>query len=138
MIRPSHLFASEDGALYDTRVTDWHNAPPLRAIFDKHFATITNSAELRATLRAGPYTWPGGYPLFFIMADGEAMAFDAVKQELREILPAFASHDRHDSWRVVACEINYEDSDLQCCHTGELIESAYGEDEAPAVSGAPQ
>jgi hypothetical protein len=29
----------------------------------------------------------------------------------------------------VAFEINYEDSDLRCVHSGEAIESAYGSDD---------
>ena len=29
---------------------------------------------------------------------------------------------------VVACEVNYEDTELYADHTGEKIESAYGED----------
>jgi len=32
-----------------------------------------------------------------------------------------------DDWRLVGVEINYEDTDLYCCHCGEQIESAYGD-----------
>lgn len=126
MALPAHLFASTDGGLYDTRVPHWSRVAPLRAIYRQHFPTIRNMAELKATLRAGPYAWPGGYPLYFIMADGEAMSFESVRANLREI-----AHDTRvgcNDWRVVACSTNWEDSDLLCCHSGKPIESAYGHD----------
>ena len=78
-------------------------------------------------MRAGPYAWPGGYPLFFVAADGVALSFDAVRDNLREVLPAMSQPwDR--SWRVVNVDINYEDPELCCAHTGERIPSAYGEE----------
>lgn len=139
MTLPAHLFSSDcDGALYDTRLPEWSKAPPLRAVYKRHFATIENFAQLKATLRDGPYAWPGGYPLYFIAADCEAMSFESVRDSLREIAGAYGPHgDR--SWRIVACEINYEDNDLTCAHSGKPIESAYGDDDkAPAVGGASQ
>jgi hypothetical protein len=69
----------------------------------------------------------GGYPLFFVAADGEALSFNAVRDNLREVLPAMSQPwDR--SWRVVNVDINYEDPELCCAHTGERIPSAYGEE----------
>ena len=87
-------------------------------------------SDLRAALRAGPYAWPGGYPKFFLMADGEALSFDALKDRFtrREVLASLAHSHRSDQWRVVACEINWEDTGLTCCQTGKPIQSAYGED----------
>ena len=26
-------------------------------------------------LKNGPYAWPGGYPLFFLLSDGETLGF---------------------------------------------------------------
>jgi hypothetical protein len=129
MARPEHLFApSSDGALYDTRVENWSKLPPLRPVFEKTFGVIHNAAELKATLRAGGFAWPGGYPMYFVMADGEAISFKTARAELRQLLSAFANPSPHDSWRVYACEINYEDGDLYDAHTNERIESAYAED----------
>jgi hypothetical protein len=126
--RPVHLFtSSSDGALYDTRVTGWSHRPALRPVYERTFREITTTHQMKATLRAGPYAWPGGYPLYFIMSDGEALSFDAARAELRQILPAI--HQRlNDGWRVVGCEINFEDTDLRCAHTDVRIEAAY---EAP-------
>jgi hypothetical protein len=126
---PNHLFVSEcDGALYDTRVPNWHKLPPLRANYDKGHRSIRSVADLKAALRHGRYAWPGGYPLFFVASDGEAVSYAAARTEFRVI--AQAIQDRDDSgWRIVACDINYEDRDLYCAHSGEQIESAYGNDE---------
>jgi hypothetical protein len=123
---PDHLFVSDtDGALYDTRLPGWHTRPPLRAPYRRTCRKIETPADLKATLRAGPYTWPGGYPMYFVMADGEALSFKAAREQLAELLAAFRSCDRHDQWRAVGVEINYEDPDLVCAHTNEPIEAAH-------------
>ena len=125
-----HMFASEiDGALYDTRAANWSKARPLRPVYIHTFAKIETTAQLRATLRAGAYAWPGGDPLLFVTADGAALSFDSVRENLREVLSAIARNDRLGGWRVEACTINYEDPDLVCDHSGERIESAYSEEE---------
>jgi hypothetical protein len=77
-------------------------------------------------MRNGAYAWPGGYPMFFVMGDGEAISFKAAKAERRNILEALRDHDS-SGWRPVAFEINWEDDTLTCAHTNEPIESAYGE-----------
>lgn len=91
---------------------------------------ISSISDFRKALRNGAYTWPGGYPMFFVMADGEALRFEAAKTERREILAALAHGTMQDSWRPVAFEINWEDTELTCAHTGKPIESAYGENVA--------
>lgn len=82
--------------------------------------------DFRRAIRSGPYAWPGGYPMFFLMADGEALSFSAATQERRQILEAIATHSR-DEWRAIAQEINWEDGELYCAHTNQRIESAYAE-----------
>lgn len=126
--RPAHLFVSScDGDLHDTRRPDWRRHP-LRQSYSYTFARIDTAAQLKATLRAGAYAWPGGYPLYFITSDGAALSFAAVRRELRQVLQAIADNDTLSGWRVCACDINWEDSELTCDHTGKRIESAYGED----------
>lgn len=119
---PKHLFTCSDGALYDTRRADWPGKP-LRSVYRKHCREIWTAAELKATLRAGPYAWPGGYPLYFIAADGCALSFSTVRNRLREVMGAFSGGD--DGWHVVACEINHDDAGLRCADSGELIPAAY-------------
>lgn len=91
---------------------------------------INSISDFRRAVRHGPYAWPGGYPVFWIMGDGEACAFTVAKTERRQMLEALAERSvrPHDDWLPVALEINWEDESLVCAHTGEKIESAYGGD----------
>jgi hypothetical protein len=97
----------------------------VRERFSYHHVRITTGAELRATLRAGAYAWPGGYPLFFVTDDGCALSFASVRANLRQCIRSIREGWRGDGWRIVGCEINYEDPNLRCEHSGELIGSAY-------------
>lgn len=85
---------------------------------------INSVSDFRRAYRHGPYAWPGGYPCFFVTDDGAALSFEAVRENRRAILESIA-HKQRDGWRVVALEINYEEPDLECVHTGKRIESAY-------------
>lgn len=87
---------------------------------------INNTTELKNALRNGPYAWPGGYPCYFVADDGEALSFDAVRENYKSVLRAVREQD-DDGWLVVGVEINYEDQDLYCVQSGKRIESAYGE-----------
>ena len=126
---PPHLFASDDGALYDTRLPDWSGRPPLRRVWTGHAREIETTAQVKAALRAGAYTDFGCYPLYFITSDGCALTFDAVRDNLASVLDSVRTGS-DDGWRVVAVAINYEDCELRCEHTGERIPSAYAEESA--------
>ena len=89
--------------------------------------TINSIADYRRAVLTGPYAWPGGYPLFAVMDDGEAMCWDCFVKERRRILESLRDNSR-DGWKPAGIEINYEDSNCYCCHCNKLIESAYGED----------
>lgn len=89
--------------------------------------TIETVSALKTILRHGPYVWPGGYPIYFITRDGEALSFDAVRENLQEVVGSIR-HKLNDGWLVVAWDINYEDNNLICAHTNESIECAYAED----------
>jgi hypothetical protein len=71
-----------------------------------------------------PYSWPGGYPRYFITSDGAALSYDAAREN-QQIIEQSISEGCNDGWQVVACEINWEDSSLTCDHTNKPIESAY-------------
>lgn len=86
-------------------------------------------SQVKAALRSGPYAWPGGYPLYFLTTDGQALSFDAVRERWRDVVSA-ALADCRDGWRLAACDVNWEASDLVCDHTGKVIPSAYGEEAA--------
>jgi hypothetical protein len=89
---------------------------------------IRSISDFRRAMRHGPYVWPGGYPVYFVMSDGEALSFKEAKKNIRPILGALAENAKRDDWRPVALAVNWEDCNLWCSQSGEKIESAYGED----------
>ena len=87
---------------------------------------IETVGDFRRAIRQGPRR-PGGYPVFFITSDGAALSYAAAKAEKRNVLWSIG-HKMNDGWRIIGADINWEDQDLTCDHTGQLIESAYGAD----------
>jgi hypothetical protein len=76
------------------------------------------------------YAWPGGYPLYYLFADCEVCCPDCANGENG----SDASEDADDrQWKLIACDVNYEDENLFCAHCNKRIKSAYGEetDEEP-------
>ena len=124
---PDHLFVAGDGALYDTRKPEW-SGNPLRMNYKGTRQNINTTADLRATLRAGRHTSIGGYPMFFITADGAALSFEAVEENYRQVSHS-VRHGLNDGWQVVHTAINWEDKELFCDHTNERIPAAYEENE---------
>ena len=78
-------------------------------------------------LAAGPYAFPGGYPRFFITADGEALSFDSAEKNKALILEAINTDDKSGGWMVIGCDINWEDNTLTCAHSNKPIEAAYND-----------
>ena len=83
-------------------------------------------ADVKKAIRE-PYAWPGGYPLYFVMADGEALSIDAARENFREICSVHIQAPARD-WTVAAVAVNWEDANLYCAHTNKRIPSAYAED----------
>jgi hypothetical protein len=88
---------------------------------------INSISDFRRAMRHGPFTGLGGYPVYFIMSDGEALSFEAARKERRLILEALAEGDKWGGWLPYALDVNYEDSALYCAHTGDKITSAYAD-----------
>ena len=86
--------------------------------------TIT---QFRRLMREGQYAWPGGYPRYFVTTDGGVLSFEAAKECRRQILEALARQDQRSGWGVAGVDINWEDPDLVCDHSGQRIECAYGD-----------
>lgn len=82
--------------------------------------------DLKKQLRAGQYAWPGGYQLCFITDDGCALSFEAVRDNLRLVFDSMRKKI-NDGWRVTGCQVNWEDENLLCSHTGKQIPCAYGD-----------
>ena len=88
---------------------------------------INSISDFRKAMRHGRYVWPGGYPVYFITDDGAAISFEGAKKARRDILESIRDRDSR-GYRVIAMDVNWEDSTLICDITNERIESAYGED----------
>lgn len=86
---------------------------------------IDTIADFRRAMLVGPYAWPGGYPTYFYTADGAVLSHDAARLERRNILEAIASNDARSGWRIAGMDINYDDTEMVCDHTGVPIPSAY-------------
>lgn len=121
-----YFFIGCDGALHDTRMEGW-SAHPVRPRYAWSHAEIKTAAQFKATLRAGAYAWPGGYPLYLLTNDGAARCFACAHKEARQVFWDF-QNKASTGWRVVACGVNYEDNDLYCDHCNKQIESAYSAD----------
>jgi hypothetical protein len=116
-----HFMISEsDGGLYDTRSANW-SEKPLRANYARHKRKIESVADMKATLRAGQYAFPGGYELVFIAGDGGVICFDCARENFALICDSIRGQ-HSDGWRVVACDIAdcYEDG-LSCDQCGREI-----------------
>jgi len=70
----------------------------------------------------GPFAWPGGYPVYAIMDDGEYLCFDCVRDnsEVHE-------GNQADGWRFEGADIYWEGPTMTCAHCNKELESAYGD-----------
>lgn len=111
---PEHFMISEtDGGLYDTRRERWYERP-VRTDYKKHFQSIKNTDQLKASIRAEAYAWPGGYNLVFVTYDGGTLCFDCVKQNFRYVLFSIR-HNQRDDWRAVGItNTNDTDGQISC------------------------
>jgi len=70
------------------------------------------------------YVWPGGYPVYYITADGGALCPKCANENAEQ------EDDPNDpQWFLIAQEANWEDENLFCDACSAHIESAYGDDE---------
>src|SRR5437016_2178786 len=77
------------------------------------------------------FAWPGGYPIFYLCADGGILCPQCANKE-SAVKEADEHSDYHDfdQWRIVASDINWEVASLTCDSCSQRIESAYGENKA--------
>jgi hypothetical protein len=81
--------------------------------------------EFLESLREGPYTSYGCYPLFWLTSDGESLSHKAC---LRNALTLAREIRDGGQGCVVACDVNWEDPYMYCADTNERIPSAYADD----------
>lgn len=118
-----HFFiSSTDGGLYDTRNPAWSTLAPLRANYSRHHREIDTVADLKASLRAGAYVWPGGYELAYLTADGACLCHGCTRKEFRQIAEAIRTNDLRGGWAVGATvDAGETDSEVSCDHCGRVI-----------------
>lgn len=129
--RPAHLFESESGDLYDTRKPDWARRP-LREGFSRTYREVKNGRELRASMRAGKWSFPGGYEIYGIASDGEVLCMDCISSNYKQVVRAIRDTPCHpfDEWRVIGFEsAGNTDSHTECSHCGRVIVEEEEEDE---------
>ena len=54
MTLPAHLFASDDGALYDTRDPNWSRKPPLRTVYGNASPSLWRTDPVTALQAVNP------------------------------------------------------------------------------------
>lgn len=112
----TRFFTSDAGAL--VRHADCETVRPL---FARHSRDIGTGPELRASLRAGGYAWPGGYALAYIAGDGGTLCPDCVRAELYQCIYSLR-HDIRDGWRIAGMISAAEsDSECTCDHCGREV-----------------
>lgn len=95
----------------------------LRPGFAVHHETIDNGPQLVSSLRAGKYAWPGGYALAFVTSDGALLSFEAVKDNLYQVIYSIR-YGIDDGWRVnglVSLGDMDDDESYTCDHYGTPI-----------------
>lgn len=127
---PGHLRYFE-GSLYDDRKP--YSFGPIREKFSWHYSRPESLSQVKATIRAGSFAWPGGYPLFLITQDCQPLCWQCAVKEFRQIVWDHLNKCS-TGWRIIGCEINYEDDNCFCCHCSKQIESAYGESQEEVKS----
>lgn len=72
------------------------------------------------------YAWPGGYPLYILMSDGEPLCTQCARANFRQIARSTRDDVRGD-WVAEGADIYWEGPPMQCAHCNTDIESAYGD-----------
>ena len=101
-----------EGDLYSEKLG---YSTPLRTDFKRHHRHITTGRELRSSIRAGAFAWPGGYDIGFICDDGGLLCHGCVKAELYNITHSIRT-ECSDGWRVVGAAIIEEHDNCSHCN----------------------
>jgi hypothetical protein len=117
MSAPAGFYTSE-GSLY----REGNYSSPFRANYDRHFRTICTVSELKSTIRAGKYSFPGGYAVYFVTSDGSTLSHDTVRKEFRRVADSIRSK-ANDGWRVVGIGCTCDDDETPICeHSGSPVD----------------
>lgn len=97
------------------------------------FKRVRRALKMECTRKPlDSFAWPGGYPLFYLFADGGVICPKCANENIAEIDAAMRDergNRPHSSgcggWSICDVDINYEDAALLCDHCGEFIDPAY-------------
>ena len=128
---PEHFFIASSGDLFDTRKPNW-SANPLREGYRCTKREIKTGADLRATLRAGSWAFPGGYEIALYTSGGEMVSIKGLLADKGALYQALYDVRTRQHGRIVGADIYYEGPTMECAYTGLPIESAYGDPEENA------
>lgn len=82
--------------------------------------------QVKSAIR-NPYAWPGGYPVYTVMADGELLCPDCARTYFAQIVrDTYARWG--GAWRAAGAEVKWEGEHDFCCQCCKPLPSAYGED----------
>ena len=87
---------------------------------------ITDKRTLAAAYRHGPYAWPGGYPAYLLMQDGEMICWTCFRAEYGLIADALTRDDNTGGWRPYGLDVLTEGPEL-CAHCATELQSAYSD-----------
>lgn len=84
-------------------------------------------AQVKRAIRE-PYAWPGGYPVYTVMEDGELLCPKCARENFKQIARDTAAAWR-GSWGAIGAEVHCENFDSElpdlCGHCGDELQSAY-------------
>ena len=72
-----------------------------------------------------PYAWPGGYPVYVVLTDGELLCRECARDNYRLISHA-TRHNERDGWAAFGGDVVYEGTNY-CANCNKDLESAYGD-----------
>jgi hypothetical protein len=108
----------------DARMAEWDRAhAPATRYPNGHFmSAVARAVSIRAGGNASDpfpaHAWPGGYPITYLSEKGYQYCPTCAAQE--------ASNEP-----IVTCEIAWEGPDDHCDGCGAVLETAYGDPDAP-------
>jgi hypothetical protein len=110
-----------------------------RSVNHVSFRQLTKGAKTMTNLhrddngKLPAYAWPGGYPIYYLCADGGCLCPKCANGENgSEAYDGAYVPEQGKDWHLVAQDIHYEGAPLVCDHCAAIIESAYGDpEEAP-------
>lgn len=66
-----------------------------------------------------------GDSAYLVMSDGEPLSLREAKENTTEIMSAIADNDPTGGWLPIGVQINFDDMEMVCAHSGKRIPAAF-------------